>query len=227
MKPLYIYITRHGQTQHNINERVQGWNDSPLTDLGIYQAKCTGIGLKDVTFVKAYSSDLARQYDTAQTILQQNNHPDVPIIEDIRLREMCYGRFQAGPTINMLKPIFDKYNVEFPQYEILKNYITAHQISDFLSHMDSTIETVDSVQKRMLEALNHIVEDNADGGNVLVASSSCAIDDLFHYLFPANQYGWLVDNCCICLLRYQDGKFYQEAYDDISYRQKGEALCTK
>ncbi|MBR4421838.1 MAG: histidine phosphatase family protein, partial [Erysipelotrichaceae bacterium] len=41
---LEICLLRHGQTVFNTIERVQGWNDSPLTELGIYQARCAGFG---------------------------------------------------------------------------------------------------------------------------------------------------------------------------------------
>ena len=34
-----LYMMRHGQTLFNELKRMQGWSDSPLTDLGIRQAK--------------------------------------------------------------------------------------------------------------------------------------------------------------------------------------------
>ncbi len=40
-----IYITRHGQTEWNLERRVQGGLDSPLTQTGIKQAR----KLKDET----------------------------------------------------------------------------------------------------------------------------------------------------------------------------------
>lgn len=33
---LDVYLLRHGQTLFNQSETVQGWNDSPLTDKGLF-----------------------------------------------------------------------------------------------------------------------------------------------------------------------------------------------
>ena len=46
-----FYITRHGETQFNVENRVQGWCDSPLTAKGIYDAYKLGQGLAGVDFV--------------------------------------------------------------------------------------------------------------------------------------------------------------------------------
>ena len=34
-----LYLMRHGQTLFNVRRKVQGWCDSPLTELGIKQAE--------------------------------------------------------------------------------------------------------------------------------------------------------------------------------------------
>ena len=34
-----LYLMRHGQTLFNLQHKIQGWCDSPLTELGIKQAK--------------------------------------------------------------------------------------------------------------------------------------------------------------------------------------------
>ena len=37
-----LYLMRHGQTLFNLQNKIQGWCDSPLTELGQYQAKVAG-----------------------------------------------------------------------------------------------------------------------------------------------------------------------------------------
>ncbi len=37
-----LYLMRHGQTLFNLQHKIQGWCDSPLTELGIKQAKVAG-----------------------------------------------------------------------------------------------------------------------------------------------------------------------------------------
>lgn len=34
-----LYLMRHGQTLFNLQHKIQGWCDSPLTELGIKQAE--------------------------------------------------------------------------------------------------------------------------------------------------------------------------------------------
>ena len=63
-----IYFVRHGQTIWNVEKRFQGLSDSPLTELGITQAKLLGEKLKDIKFDKFYSTSLKRAYDTANYI---------------------------------------------------------------------------------------------------------------------------------------------------------------
>ena len=63
-----IYFVRHGQTIWNVEKRFQGLSDSPLTELGITQAKLLGKKLKDIKFDKFYSTSLKRANDTANYI---------------------------------------------------------------------------------------------------------------------------------------------------------------
>ena len=53
-----LYLMRHGQTLFNLQNKIQGWCDSPLTELGQYQAKVAGQYFKDhqITFDHAYCS---------------------------------------------------------------------------------------------------------------------------------------------------------------------------
>ncbi|MCR5878557.1 histidine phosphatase family protein [Phenylobacterium sp. J367] len=44
-----IYLVRHGQTEFNREQRLQGHVDSPLTELGLRQAGAVAALLKDLT----------------------------------------------------------------------------------------------------------------------------------------------------------------------------------
>ena len=150
MKPLYIYITRHGQTIYNTNNTVQGWNDSPLTELGIFQGKCTGYGLRKIRFNKVYSGDIARQYETAKLILQENCYGDeTELIIDKKLREMGYGTYQGQHDEKMLRPIFEKINVPFGDYKKLEETLSPSEISRMISKNNDTVERFDDLCKRL------------------------------------------------------------------------------
>ena len=47
-KPIYLYITRHGETLFNVKAYAQGWCDSPLTEEGILSAKRLGEDLRKI-----------------------------------------------------------------------------------------------------------------------------------------------------------------------------------
>jgi broad specificity phosphatase PhoE len=63
-KEVKLYFVRHGETHFNVEKRLQGFCDSPLTDNGIEQAKSVGIGLSDIEFKAVYASESQRVVDT-------------------------------------------------------------------------------------------------------------------------------------------------------------------
>ncbi len=55
-----FYFVRHGESMANINNRLHGWGNAPLTENGRAQAQCAAKALADVRFDIAYSSFLDR-----------------------------------------------------------------------------------------------------------------------------------------------------------------------
>lgn len=88
-----LYLVRHGQTLFNVQKRIQGWCDSPLTDLGIQQAKAVGQYFKDnhIVIDHAYCSTSERACDTLENIV------DIPYTRLKDLKEMNYGALEAHP----------------------------------------------------------------------------------------------------------------------------------
>ena len=69
-----FYFARHGETQFNVQNRVQGWCDSPLTSSGIYDAYRLGRSLADVEFVGACTSDAGRAQHTLSLVLESREN---------------------------------------------------------------------------------------------------------------------------------------------------------
>jgi probable phosphoglycerate mutase len=80
-----LYITRHGQTEWNVQGRLQGHLDSPLTELGVIQAEQLADSLVNVEFDVIYSSPSLRTVRTADMI--RGERPIDITIED-KLREI-------------------------------------------------------------------------------------------------------------------------------------------
>ncbi|WJH36612.1 histidine phosphatase family protein [Paenibacillus sp. CC-CFT747] len=51
-----VYLVRHGQTQWNVEHRLQGHQDSPLTEWGIQQAEWLGEALHGERIDRIYTS---------------------------------------------------------------------------------------------------------------------------------------------------------------------------
>jgi len=91
-----IYLVRHGQTEFNLARRFQGALDSPLTALGIEQARAYGRRLRDLLPPDApmVSSPLGRALRTAQIIREEAGFT-ANIALDSRLAEITVGEWDG------------------------------------------------------------------------------------------------------------------------------------
>lgn len=81
-------VVRHGETQWNVEERIQGHGDSPLTPKGLAQAEAIAERLEGEPFDVLVASDLGRAMQTALAIARRCGRPVIP---DARLRERSFG----------------------------------------------------------------------------------------------------------------------------------------
>ena len=86
-----LYIVRHGQTEFNLDRKIQGWCDSPLTNFGIEQAKAAGEYFKDIELDHLYSSTSERCCDTLEIVTDNR----MPYIRLKGLKEMNFGTFEG------------------------------------------------------------------------------------------------------------------------------------
>lgn len=216
-----IFLLRHGQTIFNTQDICQGWNDSPLTEMGLYQPKCTGYGLRKVRFTKAYSGDTQRQIDTAKQFMSQNENP-VDIIPDMHFREMCYGKYQGGSYENLLGPLFKMHGDEYGGYTQLYKYMNDYEIATQVCINDETGQTEgpERAYRRFKEGLDMIINENKEG-NFLISTSSAVISFVITKLFPDYKQNGLVDNASITILNYEYGKWTLEDYNNTTYRDVG------
>ncbi|MHB8075236.1 histidine phosphatase family protein [Desulfosporosinus fructosivorans] len=88
-----IILTRHGQTIWNIEGRVQGSLDSPLTEKGILQARSLAVRLRDEDIDYIYSSDSCRAIGTAEEIRCELGLETVHT--NPALREFAFGEWEG------------------------------------------------------------------------------------------------------------------------------------
>ncbi len=87
-----VTFVRHGQTDWNVEDRIQGHSDIPLNECGRSQAKELAEELKDCHFDLVYSSDLSRAHETARIIVEGRG---LSVQTDQRLRERDCGVWEG------------------------------------------------------------------------------------------------------------------------------------
>lgn len=92
-------LIRHAQTVWNQEKRIQGQNDSPLSEQGQRQAAAWGHDLKRFSWSRILASDSGRALATAESI---NASLKVPLSIDSRLKEQDWGRW-AAKTVRQLE----------------------------------------------------------------------------------------------------------------------------
>ena len=143
-----IYVTRHGQTDWNVQGKTQGRADIELNEVGIKQAKQTKEELKNIDIDLIMCSPLKRAKKTADIINEGRN---IPIIFDDQIIERNFGEFE-GEKIK-----FD----EFWDYN-------AHP-------RDQRAETIQEIISRISNFLDKIKEEYKDKNVLLVTHGGVSI----------------------------------------------------
>ena len=86
-----LYVTRHGQTNYNVNNLVCGISPAALTTDGIEQAKELGRQLKSIKYDFLYVSPLQRAIDTADYA----NVEGLEVIIEPRISEINFGIYEG------------------------------------------------------------------------------------------------------------------------------------
>ena len=92
----HIYFVRHGQTVWNVENKICGATDSPLTEKGRQQAKLLGqkILKEGIQADEILYSPLSRARDTAAEIAKITG---IPARAEQRLTEQNFGKWEGTP----------------------------------------------------------------------------------------------------------------------------------
>ncbi len=87
-----LILARHGETLWNKERRLQGHQDSPLTEDGKKQVAFIAEALKNEKIDAAFCGDLGRAIDSSKAILQSHN---LKAMQRRELRERSHGIVQG------------------------------------------------------------------------------------------------------------------------------------
>ena len=125
-----ITFVRHGQTDWNLQRKLQGKADIPLNETGILQAKQTAKMLEGKHFDRVYCSPLMRARQTAHFICENRN---IPVLYEPRLAERDMGEYEGADWES-----FDSY--AFWDYTADIHYERAENIREFYSRVYSFLD---------------------------------------------------------------------------------------
>lgn len=178
-----LYLMRHGQTLFNVRKKIQGWCDSPLTELGKQQAAIAGKWFQDhaIVFDHAYCSTSERCADTLEIVT--NNR--MPYQRVKGLKEMNYGMFEGESED--LNPKTPKDCETF-----------------FLPYGG---ESSNTVRDRMMETLTTIMEQDNHQSVLAVSHSGACFNFLRGIQDPTEELNKGFTNCCIFIYEYANKTF--------------------
>ncbi len=159
-----FYFIRHGQTDWNKEERLQGHTDIPLNDIGRAQAKEVLKLISDLPIDLIITSDLLRSKETAEII---NEKLQLPLTLDKKIRERCFGDLE-GKTITECQAGVEK--------ALKENLNLIEEDTGYLKSTNG--ETYEEFRLRILEAINTHLNNNPNK-NILF-SSHCGMYETLH-----------------------------------------------
>lgn len=152
-----IYLIRHGQTDWNVERRLQGHLDVPLNQVGLLQAEKVAKRFEKDSLDAIYSSDLRRARTTAEIIAAPHR---LTVLLHRGLRERSYGPFEG------------KRWDEIPEFH-------AGFRSDLLT--GEGVESWQQMQRRAVKAVEDIISRHL-GQRVAVVSHGGTINAILSYI---------------------------------------------
>jgi probable phosphoglycerate mutase len=129
---LELWLVRHGETTSNVESRLAGWHDVPLTTKGESQAASLRAHLDGERFDGVWSSDLVRAVETARLAYGEPR-------QEHRLREIHFGRLEGEPW-NDIDPAYGEALVNFEGFSAPGG----EDLSGFRSRVEEFLRTLEA-----------------------------------------------------------------------------------
>ena len=182
-----LCLVRHGQTDWNRQEIIQGREDNPLNALGRRQAEESAAFLSEEEWDIIVASPLSRAVDTAKYIAEACRMDSTNIILDERFIEREFGAASGKPVKGIYEAVQADDRERIPG-----------------------LESEDEMRLRVLEGMRHLV-DTHPGKRIIVVCHSHAIKAALSAIDDAYTFRHAMRNACSNYITYQNGQFNVKA----------------
>jgi len=166
MKPILtsIYLVRHGQTDWNVKNLLQGQTNTDLNKNGEAQSRKLAKQLKKIYFDAIFSSDLLRAKRTAEIIALDHK---LAIETRKVLRERFFGKYEGMPGKDY--------------YKLFTNWEKLSEKEKFRFKLSKEMESEEESAIRLITFLREIAVGYA-GKNVLIVAHGGIMKSLLTHL---------------------------------------------
>lgn len=182
-----LCLVRHGQTDWNRQEIIQGREDNPLNALGRRQAEESAAFLSQEEWDVIVASPLSRAVDTASYIAEACGMDNEGIVLDERFIEREFGYASGKPVKGIYEAVQADDRERIPG-----------------------LESEDEMRSRVLEGMQHLVEAHP-GKRIIVVCHSHAIKAALSAVDDTYTFRHAMRNACSNYITYEDGRFYVKA----------------
>ena len=183
-----IYIIRHGKTELNQANALQGRSDHPLNEEGVRQAEQAAEAFKDIEFEHVFSSPLIRAVQTAEIVTQrEKTHKNIITIDD-RLIEMEYGPYEGADLNNLPLEVIEF----FSDFEHNPAPEGMEQLGSVVDRVGAFIEEIRGLT-----------------GDILISTHAIAMKGILEYLTPESRGSYwskYIGNCAVYAAENKDGQ---------------------
>lgn len=200
-----LYLTRHGETEWNVEGRLQGHKDSPLTLLGRQQAEWLGKSLHNIRFDAIYCSSSQRACHTAKII---RGPRELTINACDSLKEINMGTWEGRSRAELESTCHEEHSIFWN---------TPH-----LYRPQNNGESFIQLRERIIPAIKEIITQHK-GDHILIVTHAIALKVVMaHFKGDSLEHLWtppIIQPASLSKVSVNDAEAIIEQYGDVSHYQ--------
>lgn len=206
MKSTRIIAIRHGETDWNVQTRIQGHIDIELNSNGVWQASRLPLGLAHEEIAHVYTSDLSRAKVTAASFAGPLG---LPLEEEPQLRERHFGIFE-GITWQALEELHPE---QARAWKSRDPHWTPEQG-----------ESLEMLRQRIVKVVNRLASKHL-GEQIAIVTHGGVLDVLYRlatHQFDQSPRTWSLGNTFINRLLWSDEGLHLVGWGDNAHLEKAQ-----